>query len=91
MSRTPPPGLLWIEGTEAGPGIASRLGITPSTYRKWRIAGKGPHAFVLGKRVVARVESVDAYIAELECRALLPSADRRPPEPRRPRRNVEGP
>ncbi|WP_030878800.1 helix-turn-helix transcriptional regulator [Streptomyces sp. NRRL S-1868] len=88
MTSSPPPGLLFIEDStdttgQPLPGIASRLGIKPSTYRKWRMAGKGPDTFVLGKRVVARIEAIDAYIADLERTALSPSRDARPPEPRR--------
>lgn len=82
ISKIPPPGLLYIEDTPAGPGIASRLGITPGTYRKWRMAGKGPEAFRLAKMVVARIEAVDAYVAEQERAAQRTSADSRPPEPR---------
>lgn len=83
----PPPGLVYAEDTrdESGArilGIASRLGITYGTYRKWRMAGKGPDTFYLGKRVVARIEAVEAYIAEQERAALEPSTDARPPEPR---------
>ena len=31
---TPPPGLIWIEDTDAGPGIATRLGVKPGTIRR---------------------------------------------------------
>ncbi|MFV8127480.1 helix-turn-helix transcriptional regulator [Streptomyces syringium] len=79
-SSAPPPGLLYIEDTKEGPGIASRLGITPSTYRKWRMKKKGPHTFRLSKRVVARIEAVDAYIAQQEQAAKQPRPEMRPPE-----------
>lgn len=86
-SSAPPPGLLYIEDSPDGtPGIARRLGITPGTYRKWRMAGKGPEAFVLSKKVVARVEAVDAYIAEREQAAMRPKPEMRPAEPRVTRR-----
>ena len=86
-TSAPPPGLLYIEDSPDGtPGIASRLGITPGTYRKWRMAGKGPQAFILSKKVVARAEAVDAYIAELEQAAMQPKPQMRPAEPRVSRR-----
>ncbi|MEU2724007.1 helix-turn-helix transcriptional regulator [Streptomyces smyrnaeus] len=84
----PPPGFVYAEDIrdESGElilGIASRLGITPGTYRKWRMAGKGPESFKLGRRVVARIDAVDAYIAEQERAAREPSDEARPPEPRK--------
>ena len=89
MTPSPaPPGLVPIEDSldprtgETVPGIATRLGIVPSTYRKWRMKGEGPATFKLGKRVVARIEAIDTYIAEQEQAALTPSRDARPPEPR---------
>ncbi|NXY96396.1 DNA-binding protein [Streptomyces sp. BR123] len=54
--------------------MASRVGVTPSTYRKWRMVGKGPQTFPLGKRVAARIAVIDAWIAEQEQRAMAPSA-----------------
>lgn len=73
--QKPPPGLVWIEdyADDNGPtlpGIATRLGITPSTYRKWRMVGKGPHSFMLGRRVAARISTVDAWVAQQERNAL---------------------
>ncbi|KIZ16905.1 hypothetical protein [Streptomyces natalensis] len=87
-SKTPPDGFVFIDDSPNGPGIASRLGITPGTYRKWRMAGKGPETFFLGKHVCARIESVDAYIRDLELQAQQPSQDSRPPEARRPKRSA---
>jgi predicted DNA-binding transcriptional regulator AlpA len=82
-SRTPPPpGYLFIHDTDAGPGIASHLGITVSTYRKWRMAGNGPEAFKLGKFVAARESAVHEWIAEQERAAQAPKHEMRPPEPR---------
>lgn len=94
--QKPPADLIFIEDyvDETGtviPGIASRLGITPGTFRKWRMAGKGPSCFMLGKRVAARVEAIEKWIAEQEEAALRKadevSEEMRPPEPRlyRPR------
>lgn len=85
-----PPGFVFIEDyeDEAGnvtPGIATRLGITVSTYRKWRMAGKGPATFRHGKRQVARESVVDAYLAGLgqdEEPAGTAEHDSRPAEPR---------
>ncbi|MEU6397815.1 hypothetical protein ABZ867_12645 [Streptomyces cinnamoneus] len=80
LAKTKPPtGLIYIEDHEGDngevtPGIASRLGITPSTYRKWRMAGKGPHAFRLGKNVVARVEAVDSWVKARELEAVPAAA-----------------
>ncbi|GHJ21687.1 helix-turn-helix transcriptional regulator [Streptomyces albus] len=84
----PPPGLVYAQDSEDRNGerilgIASRLGITYSTFRKWRVAGKGPATFKLGKNIVAREEAVEAYIAEQERAAQEPSIDARPPEPRK--------
>jgi hypothetical protein len=86
--QKPPPGIAFIEDTkdEHGNvvvvGIASRLGITPGRYRKWRMAGKGPNGtFLLGKRVAAYIEDIDAWVAEQYQAAQQPSHDERPPEP----------
>lgn len=93
--QKPPPGFVFIEdyvddeGTVT-PGIATRLGITVSTYRKWRMAGKGPASFRHGKRVMARESVVEAWLAGLgqDVGATDGAAahDARPPEPRGPRR-----
>ncbi|WP_218782790.1 AlpA family transcriptional regulator [Streptomyces sp. BR123] len=77
--QKPPEGIVYIDDYEAedgtvSPGIASRVGVTPSTYRKWRMVGKGPQTFPLGKRVAARIAVIDAWIAEQEQRAMAPSA-----------------
>ncbi|MFF9559234.1 helix-turn-helix transcriptional regulator [Streptomyces albus] len=84
----PPPGLVYAKDSEGKDGerilgIASRLGISYSTYLKWRMTGKGPATFKLGKNIAAREEAVEAYIAEQERAAQEPSIDARPPEPRR--------
>lgn len=62
----PPPGLIYIADTASGLGIASRLGITPGTFRKWRITGRGPESFKIGGRVVAHERAVAEYIAQRE-------------------------
>lgn len=94
--QKPPPGIVWIydyKDPDTGDvilGIASRLGISPNTFRKWRMADKGPRSFLLGKPVAAFIEDVDAYIASQGSReyeaAVQARADARPPEPRRPSR-----
>lgn len=66
MAASPPPGMIWIGDTPAGPGIASRLGIRPGTYRKWRMRGIGPRTFQMGRRVVARIQTVEEWIAQQE-------------------------
>ncbi|MEV8403560.1 hypothetical protein [Streptomyces niveus] len=87
-AQKPPPGIAFIDDYEHDDGtttlgIASRLGITPGTYRKWRMAGKGPQTFDLGKRVAARIETVDAWVRSLE-QAAVDSVEHsmRPAEPR---------
>lgn len=68
--RKPPHGIVWIEDYEDEegviPGIASRLGISPSTYRKWRMRDEGPVSFYIGKKVAARIDSIEAWLAGLE-------------------------
>ncbi|MEV7282843.1 helix-turn-helix domain-containing protein [Streptomyces sp. NPDC093111] len=67
---SPPDGLVYIEDTAAGPGIASRLGIAPATVRRWRSLGRGPATFRIGKKVVARISVIEAYLAEREREGL---------------------
>lgn len=86
--RKPPEGYAWIDdyvndkGEVEVQGIASRCGVTVSTYRKWRMAGKGPQAFPLGNKVAARISAVNAWLAEQERQATDPSHDARPAEAR---------
>lgn len=69
MARSSPPtGLIYIRDTEAGPGIASRLGVTPETVRRWRSKGRGPATFRIGGRVVAHIHVIEQYAAEGERR-----------------------
>lgn len=87
LSPAPPPGYLYIEDSlDAGgnvvAGIATRLGISVSTYRKWRLAGKGPDTFRITKKVMARESAVEEWLAEQERAALAPKREMRPPEPR---------
>jgi phage antirepressor YoqD-like protein len=94
--QAPPPGFVWIEdyrgedGSVLIPGIASRLGITPSTYRKWRMRDQGPPTVLIGKKVAARVETIENYLRSLEESAVaeaqeaaeIAARDMRPAESR---------
>lgn len=89
--QKPPPGFVFLDDFTGADGtvtqgVASRIGISVSTYRKWRMAGKGPTTFRHGGRLMAREDDVDAYLAELGQDAGAPDEsaehDARPPEPR---------
>ena len=85
--QTPPPGIIFIEDYtdddgNVTRGIASRLGISVSAYRKWRMAGKGPKTFPLGKKVAAREEAVDEWLTEQAGAPIATQHESRPPEPR---------
>lgn len=96
--KAPPPGIVWIEDyrNEDGSvirGIASRLGISPSTYRKWRMRDDGPDSFLIGKKVAARIAAIEAWLQNLEQKATEERAasraeaehSLRPAEPRQRR------
>lgn len=74
--QPPPPGIVWIEdyksedGSVHIPGIATRLGISHSTYRKWRMRKQGPTTFPIGKKIAARIQDVEAYLASLHQAAV---------------------
>lgn len=84
--QKPPTGFAFIEdyvdedGNVIVPGIATRLCISPSTYRKWRMAGKGPLTVKLGKKVMASERAITAYFERLEREAGQSSHEMRPPE-----------
>ncbi|MGW8953041.1 hypothetical protein [Streptomyces sp. NPDC055709] len=92
--QPPPDGFVWIEdyrsedGTVVTPGIASRLGISVSTYKKWRMRDEGPVTFFIGKKAAARIEDVEAYLTGLHKAAVeaarsasaTAAHDMRPPE-----------
>lgn len=86
-AQKPPEGIVFgddyiaDDGTVT-PGIASRLGITYGTWRKWVMRGEGPDTFLLGKRRAARIEAINAWIREQERAALEPNHDSRAPETR---------
>ncbi|MGW7283926.1 hypothetical protein ACWGH4_00245 [Streptomyces sp. NPDC054847] len=94
--QAPPAGIVWIkdyrsrDGSVVIPGIATRLGISPSTYRKWRMRDQGPVAFIIGKKVAARIDAIESFLADLHETAVREMAQRaedaascgRPPEPR---------
>lgn len=71
----PPEGYVWAQDYRGAdgrtvPGIASRLGITYHTYRKWRMRNETPPTVLFGKRLAARIEWVDEFIARREKAAL---------------------
>lgn len=75
MARSsPPPGLIYIGDTPAGPGIATLLGVTPTTIRKWRCQGRGPRTWRIGGRVVADIAAVKRYARRGEPRSARPKA-----------------
>lgn len=93
----PPPGIVWIEdyrdpntGEVVTAGIASRIGISPSTYRKWRMRGEGPRTFNLGKKVAARISAIEEWLngldeaagRQMEADQATAERDGRPAEPR---------
>lgn len=85
--QTPPPGYIFMEDAVGSdgrlvPGIATRLGISVSTYKKWRMRGIGPATFKHGKRTVATLTAVEEYLAAQADAAAQPSRDSRPAEPR---------
>ncbi|MFC8156342.1 helix-turn-helix transcriptional regulator [Streptomyces cinereoruber] len=61
--------MIYVRDTPAGPGIASRLGVTPGTIRKWRSAGRGPATFRIGGRIVAHIKDIEAYATTGERRS----------------------
>lgn len=90
--QKPPPGICFAEdytdndGNILVPGIATRLGIAYNTYRKWRMAKKGPDTFKLGKRVAAREDAVASWLTEQAGAPLASMYEMRPPEPRASKR-----
>lgn len=74
--QPPPPGIVWArdyrseDGKVFIAGIATRLGISYETYRKWRMRDQGPVTFPLGQKVAARIEDVEAYLASLHRAAV---------------------
>ncbi|MGW2594840.1 helix-turn-helix transcriptional regulator [Streptomyces sp. NPDC001515] len=95
--QPPPSGFVWIEDYRTGdgsvhiPGIASRLGISPSTYRKWRMRDEGPDTVRIGKKIAARITAIEDWLRSLERAATQERAasraviehSMRPAEPRR--------
>lgn len=43
---------------------AERIGVPEATLRYWRHIGQGPRGAKLGRRVMFRVEDVDAWIEQ---------------------------
>lgn len=77
---SPPEGCKWIE--EA----AAHLGLELTTLRKWRLHGKGPISFKVGRYVAYKVADLDAYLDGQYQAAIAPDTSRlhesRPAEPR---------
>ena len=48
---------------------ADRLGLSPSTLAKLRLSGNGPAYCKLGRRVVYRLEALDAFLKANERRS----------------------
>lgn len=85
--QKPPKGFVFIqdytdENGNVVEGIASRLGISPSTYKKWRMRGQGPNTTKIGKKVAAHEDALTSYFNEMHRSAMRPSQDSRPPEAR---------
>lgn len=80
----PPKGSLWIEDA------APYLGLKLTTLRKWRLLGKGPVGYNVGRFVAFKISDLDAYLEGQYQAAVTPTDDRlrdsRPPEPRLSRR-----
>lgn len=79
--QKPPPGFIFVEDFEEDDGtiivgIANRLGLNPHTYKKWRMAGKGPHFRKHGKRIIARPEWIEAWQQEQDRAAGAPTTRR---------------
>lgn len=60
----PPPGLIYINDSPDGPGIATRLRVSPVTVRKWKTRGLGPSMFLHAGRIAARVQDVVGYLEQ---------------------------
>lgn len=53
-------------GALSAPKAAEYLDTTVGTLAKWRHQGEGPPFLKLGRKVVYRVETLDAYLRDLE-------------------------
>lgn len=85
--QKPPPGFCFAQDSvdaegNVVPGIATRLGISYHTYRKWRMAGKGPQTVRIGKCVATRIATVEDFLDHL-APAPIASSESRPTERRR--------
>lgn len=76
----PPKGCLWMEDA------ATHIGVELTTLRKWRLLGKGPIGFKVGRFVTFKIADLDAYLDGQYQAAIAGDPDRehdaRPPEPR---------
>lgn len=53
---------------------AGRLRTPVSTLRHWRLVGKGPRSFTIGRRVFYTADDIAEYIAAQHAAALVGSA-----------------
>jgi predicted site-specific integrase-resolvase len=44
--------------------VAQRWSVSPRTLERWRWIGQGPRFLKVGRRVVYRIEDIEAYEAE---------------------------
>lgn len=61
------------EGALSAHAAAEYLDTSAATLAKWRYLGEGPPYVKLGRRVVYRRETLDAYLRELEVSPLRAS------------------
>ena len=62
--------------------VATHLGIAENTLRSWRVEGKGPEGFNVGRRVMYRPEVVEHWLADQEAATSSNSSARRERETR---------
>ncbi|MGP4043976.1 helix-turn-helix transcriptional regulator [Streptomyces sp. 2A115] len=58
IKQKAPAGCLRIEGS------APYLGLKLTTLRKWRLLGKGPTGFKIGRHIAYRIADLDAYLED---------------------------
>ncbi|NUP53418.1 MAG: helix-turn-helix domain-containing protein [Catenulispora sp.] len=76
----PPQGYLWLNQA------AGRLGVKPSTLRKWRLQRRGPASFKHAGKVIYRETAIQEYLDGCEASDSRSNPDLnpllRPPQPR---------
>ena len=58
-------------GALSPPRAAAYLDTTVGTLAQWRYRGEGPPFVRLGRKIVYRVESLDAYLRDLEAQQSI--------------------